>query len=212
MTPKTMTEVTEEVEEEARTPVSRFHGATANWERKLGPSRSREFDLVRSPRVSHSPMMSPQLRSSRFTQSPQVLPKQVASPRPVVKPTRSEGSISRSVAKPTRVPSVSEMESPRPSPGKSRLSDKSPRAVAVSDEEVEEKIGELLDEFVAEGDAKESVESIVELNAPHMHNKIIELGILKTLEKSPEKRELMKKLFAELRDRKIVKEEDWQKG
>ena len=74
------------------------------------------------------------------------------------------------------------------------------------------KINEILEDFLFSQDEKEAAEAILELEAAEIRNKVVENGIMMSIEKNDAARVSMQKLFKFLSAEKILKEENFAKG
>lgn len=82
----------------------------------------------------------------------------------------------------------------------------------LTEEELDAKIGELLEEYLNSNDIQEAIHCIKDLHTPHIGNKIVEKGVVITLDKQEKDRELMSKLFTALSNEDLVTEEEFMKG
>jgi len=70
----------------------------------------------------------------------------------------------------------------------------------------------LLEEYLGSADIKEAEQCVKELKSPKDHYKVVELGIMITLDRSDSQRELMSKLFSSLSKEVLLSEDQFAKG
>ena len=93
------------------------------------------------------------------------------------------------------------------------MSDRSaPKVLKMTPQEIKDKMIELLDEYLAEGDIQETKDSLVELQALNLNYKFVELAITKVLEKPPQKRQSISQLFSHLNREAVFSQSDFAKG
>lgn len=81
-----------------------------------------------------------------------------------------------------------------------------------SPQEYEEKVTDILKEFLQSNDTKEVVTALRELDFPEYRFKVIEAGITLTLEKGDKDRQAMSKLFTILSKEGLLNESNFVKG
>jgi len=80
------------------------------------------------------------------------------------------------------------------------------------DDDLEHRLTDILKEFTNNADATRATTSIKELNDNNSLPKVVELGVIITLERTDHDRELMSKFFTNLSSQAVLMEEHFVKG